>query len=174
MKRIFSTHKAPLNLSVYQINSKFKKFGNACFSLDNNGMSCHAKNNSIEQPIEGRKVTHDWTKWLQFVEHLFYAEIWDVLSNGHLDKYQTCKISPNTNTPDLHLSLQALAGSGHGQVSDKSGGHGCILEIWEMPKALEKRKLDLSCCRDLSLQFPIPPTDRSRDCVNSSAPWNDC
>lgn len=31
----------------------------------------------------------------------------------------------------------------------------------------------LSCCRDLSLQFPIPPSDSSSACVNSSAPWND-
>lgn len=42
-----------------------------------------------------------------------------------------------------------------------------------MPKPLVKRKLGLSCCRDLSLQFPIPPTDSSSVCVNSSAPWND-
>lgn len=49
----------------------------------------------------------------------------------------------------------------------------CIWEIWEMPKPLVKRKLGLSCCGDLSLQFPIPPTDSSSVCVNSSAPWND-
>lgn len=36
-----------------------------------------------------------------------------------------------------------------------------------------EKEAGLSCCEGLSLQFPIPPTDRSRDCVNSSVLWND-
>lgn len=53
-----------------------------------------------------------------------YKEIF----NRGLDKYQSCKLSPSAHTHahkhtvDFHLSLQAKAGSGHGQVSDKSEG----------------------------------------------------
>lgn len=54
-------------------------------------------------------------KRLQLIERLLCAEMRDVPSDGHLERYQPS----NTNTADLHLSLRALGGSGHGQIADK-------------------------------------------------------
>lgn len=94
---------------------------------------------------------------------------------------------PNTNTADLHLSLQALSGSGHGQISDKrwclgeGGWKGWgrrawpyLGEIWEIPEALVQRRQDLKPLRGLYLySFLYHLLTDPRDCVNSSAPWED-